>query len=172
MQVRASASAPLGLALGAFLAFLPAGCGRSTEVPADAAELDPAATASVPLPTETPASSASPAHRSAPEPSKGPGAPAPSASAAAREEARPLAVWMRGPATASFNSGDLEAIAISFERMIPWAPSGYANWASIAKDGADAARAGSMEGVKAACRGCHAQYRAPYMATFATRPLP
>jgi hypothetical protein len=78
---------------------------------------------------------------------------------------------MRGEATTAFNSGDLESIASTFDRMAPWAPPGYTNWASIALDGGRAARSGSIEGVKAACRGCHTQYMADYRAHLATRPL-
>jgi len=78
---------------------------------------------------------------------------------------------MRGPATAAFRSGDLESIASTLEQMARWAPPGYANWTSIAEDGSAAARIGSLEGVKAACRGCHGQYRNDYRAHLATRPL-
>jgi hypothetical protein len=78
---------------------------------------------------------------------------------------------MRGPATQALDSGDLETIARAFEQMASWAPPGYANWASIAKDGSQAARAGSIEGVRAACRGCHTQYEAEYRSTLSTRPL-
>ena len=167
MSVRVGASAGIAVALLG----LPA-CGKSTDVPASdrPTVLDPAATATAesaatpeggPPPTSPPKSLAKSTHVLMPAPS--PSVPL--------EAPRPLAAWMRGPATAAFDSGDLEAIATSFERMTPWAPSGYANWVSIARDGAVAARAGSMEGVKAACRGCHTEYRAPYMATFSTRPL-
>jgi hypothetical protein len=78
---------------------------------------------------------------------------------------------MRGPATSAFESGDIDAIARSFEQMAGWAPPGYENWRSIALDGSDAARVGHIEAVKAACRGCHVQYEARYKAELATRPL-
>jgi hypothetical protein len=80
---------------------------------------------------------------------------------------------MRGPTSAAFNSGDLEAIARSFEVMAGWTPPGasYENWGSIAMDGSAAARSGSLEGVKAACRGCHTAYEARYKADEAVRPL-
>jgi hypothetical protein len=67
---------------------------------------------------------------------------------------------MRDAATPAYRSGDLETIAEAFEQMVAWAPPGFDHWKSIAIDGADAARAGSVEGVKAACRGCHTQYGA------------
>jgi hypothetical protein len=78
---------------------------------------------------------------------------------------------MRGPATQAWSSGNLESIASAFDRMILWAPPGYPNWASIARDGSQAARAGSIEGVKAACRGCHAEYETQYKAGLSLRPL-
>jgi hypothetical protein len=80
---------------------------------------------------------------------------------------------MRGPATAALESGNLESIAGSFEQMAAWTPpEDYPNWRSISLDGSRAARAGDVEAVKAACRGCHAQYEARYKAQLPSRPLP
>jgi len=86
----------------------------------------------------------------------------------------PLLFWMRDHMAPAMRQGDSMALAAAYEELATLAPkeSGYPNWASIAKDGADAARAGSPEGVKAACRGCHAQYRATYKASLRARPLP
>ncbi len=81
---------------------------------------------------------------------------------------------MRGPPSAALESGDLEAIAATFDQMAVWTPSEpatYENWRSIAVDGAAAARLGHLEAVKAACRGCHTQYEARYKAELSTRPL-
>jgi hypothetical protein len=50
----------------------------------------------------------------------------------------------------------------TFEALLEIAPSGYPNWASIARDGADAARAEDLDAVKSACRSCHAQYGERY----------
>jgi len=135
------------------------------------AEVDPAATA--PREQASPLSSADARPETTPKPlaqNAASNAPAPSASAPP-PPVHPLAVWMRGPATQAVDSGDLESIARAFEQMLPWAPPGYANWSSIARDGSQAARAGSIDGVRAACRGCHSQYEAQYRSTFATRPL-
>ncbi len=80
---------------------------------------------------------------------------------------------MRGPATAALLSGNIDRIAEAFEataRLDPRSPA-YANWASISLDGANAARNGSIAGVKAACRGCHGQYQARYKAELSSRPL-
>jgi hypothetical protein len=50
----------------------------------------------------------------------------------------------------------------SFVALADIAPPGYTNWASIARDGADAARAEDLDAVKSACRSCHAQYEDRY----------
>jgi hypothetical protein len=57
------------------------------------------------------------------------------------------------------------------QKVSTFGPPGYTNWVSIAKDGADAARAQNLDAVKAACRGCHNQYRAKYKREMRDRPL-
>jgi hypothetical protein len=69
-------------------------------------------------------------------------------------------------------SGDLDELIASFDKLAPLAPPAYANWVSITKDGANAAREASVEGVRGACRGCHEQYRAKYKEEMRTRALP
>ena len=94
--------------------------------------------------------------------------------ALAEGAAPPLDTWMRDTAGPALLSGDLQAIAASFDLIRAAAPptSTYANWASIAKDGADAARSGHLDAVKAACRVCHEEYERSYHADLAMRPLP
>jgi len=165
MRVRLRAIACVAMAAAGLGA-----CGRSSDSAPDArADPDPAATIPAaptgdarPAPAK-PVASATTAHATTAH-------AAPSSSTS--PPTHPLATWMRGPATQAFNSGDLESIASTFDQMIPWAPKGFPNWASIARDGGQAARAGSLEGAKAACRSCHAQYDTPYRATLSTRPLP
>jgi len=167
MRVRLGAPVAVALAVSA-------GCARSGEAPPDAGQVDPAATAlhEERAPSTEPRDAGAAPHPLAIAPSMAPGvAPAAAASADRPDASRPLAEWMRDAATRAFNSGDLETIAGAFEQMAAWAPPGYANWTSIASDGSDAARAGSIEGVKAACRGCHTQYEAQYRATLASRRL-
>jgi hypothetical protein len=70
-------------------------------------------------------------------------------------------------------TGDLDALAAAFDQIATFAPApaaGFDNWVSIAKDGADAARAASMVGVKGACRGCHQQYKERYREALRSRP--
>ncbi|MGH7270836.1 MAG: hypothetical protein ACREJ3_10440 [Polyangiaceae bacterium] len=66
---------------------------------------------------------------------------------------------------------DLGALATALDKVVAFAPPGYPNWASIARDGADAARAQSLTGAKASCRSCHKQYKSRYKREMRDRPL-
>lgn len=136
-----------------------------------AATLDPAATA-----TASTERDAGQDRASAPAPPVDAGASlAPSDADPSPAEA-PLAHWMKEQAAPAMLQGDLFGLAAAFDAIALYAPKApppaYANWASIAKDGAAAARAASLEGAKGACRGCHAQYRNAYKAEMRARPLP
>ncbi len=72
------------------------------------------------------------------------------------------------PATAS---GDAAEIAKVLDQIAAFGPPPYPNWASISKDGARAARAGDVPAAKAACRGCHDQYKAKYKAEMRDRKI-
>ena len=79
--------------------------------------------------------------------------------------------------TPRMNAKDWQGMADSLERAATLAPpnyatTGYTNWVSIAKDGANAARAADLDAVKAACRGCHEQYKKKYRAEMRSRPIP
>jgi len=69
---------------------------------------------------------------------------------------------MKANTAAAMTAQDLDALAVALAQVAGFAPPGYANWASIARDGANAARAQSLDGVKASCRGCHRQYKDRY----------
>lgn len=84
----------------------------------------------------------------------------------------PLQGWMKKNMGPAMSAADFSALAEGLDRIATFAPSGYPNWASIAKDGAGAARAADFGAVKAACRGCHDQYKKPYKTEMRTRPLP
>ena len=79
-----------------------------------------------------------------------------------------LHAWMNANLSAPFRGRDCSALVPVLERVAAFAPpvdagsAAYTNWASIARDGADAARVEDVEAVKASCRGCHAQYRDRY----------
>ena len=86
----------------------------------------------------------------------------------------PLQEWMKRVANKPMLAKDAPAVAEAFDKMVPLAPPGaaYANWASISKDGAKAARAADLDAAKAACRGCHDQYKRKYKTELRTRALP
>jgi hypothetical protein len=83
----------------------------------------------------------------------------------------PLNAWMKANASPASIAQDFEGLATAFDKVVTFAPTGYPNWASIARDGADAARAQSLDGAKAACRGCHTQYKDRYKKEMRDRPI-
>jgi hypothetical protein len=87
----------------------------------------------------------------------------------------PLQLWMKRNATPPIRAGDAIALGEAFEQMASFAPrarEAYPNWGSIARDGAQASRVGDVTAAKAACRGCHTQYRARYHAELRGLALP
>ncbi len=85
---------------------------------------------------------------------------------------RPLQTWMKTNMTPAFATKDLPTVAELLDRVAAAPPPKYTRWASIAKDGATAARAGDYNATKATCRGCHDQYKAKYIAENRARPFP
>jgi cytochrome c556 len=79
---------------------------------------------------------------------------------------------MKANATPAITTQDYDALADVLDKTVAFAPPGYVNWASIARDGAAAARAQSLDAVKASCRSCHTQFRGRYKAEMRARPLP
>jgi hypothetical protein len=69
------------------------------------------------------------------------------------------------------SAGDMPSLAGDLDKIATMAPAGYTKWASIAKDGATAARAANNDAVKASCRGCHDAYKAKYKTEMRTRPV-
>lgn len=73
-----------------------------------------------------------------------------------------MRAWMIANVNTDIERRDCRALSLSLERLAALAPPGYPSWASIARDGADAARVEDVDAVKASCRGCHAQYADRY----------
>jgi hypothetical protein len=71
----------------------------------------------------------------------------------------------------SMVSADLPGLAEAFDKISKIGPPGYANWVSISKDGAAAARAQDLAAAKRACASCHEQYKAKYKSEIRTRPV-
>jgi hypothetical protein len=131
-------------------------------------------------PSDARASSDAAAPSSATAPSAAPPSPAAARTAdaggACGEKGQPdcpLQEWMKRVVNRPFLAKDAPAVADAFDKMVPLAPpgAGYPNWVSISKDGAKAARAGDLDAAKAACRGCHEQYKRKYKTELRLRPL-
>ena len=84
----------------------------------------------------------------------------------------PLQAWMKANTGPAMSAADMPALATALTKIVAFAPPGYTNWASISKDGAKAAQAGSIDAVKASCRSCHDQYKTKYKTEMRARPVP
>jgi hypothetical protein len=84
---------------------------------------------------------------------------------AADAGAAPLRAWMKREMGPAFGARKLPETAALLDQVAAHKLKGLPNWASIAKDGAAAARAGNYDAVKASCRTCHEQYKAKYIET-------
>jgi hypothetical protein len=89
----------------------------------------------------------------------------------------PLQQWMTRNATPTIQFGETSALGELFDRIAALGPRGaaqaaYPNWASISRDGADAARMGDIPAAQAACRGCHVQYASRYHTELRALALP
>jgi len=76
----------------------------------------------------------------------------------------PMQGWMKTNMAPAAASGDTAALAKNLDYVASHAPKGLADWAAIAKKGADAAKAGNVDGAKASCKTCHDKYKAQYKA--------
>jgi hypothetical protein len=83
----------------------------------------------------------------------------------------PLQGWMKANANPPVTANDTAALAVALDKIVAFAPPGYTNWASVAKDGAAAARTGDMTAAKASCRTCHDQYKAKYKTEMRARKI-
>ena len=83
----------------------------------------------------------------------------------------PLQAWMKSNMNPPVMTSDTAALAIALEKSVALAPAGYTNWASIAKDGAKAAKSGDLAAAKQSCRGCHDQYKKKYQAEIRSRKI-
>ena len=140
-----------------------------------------ASASAAPADTEaTAAKEAADAARAAADAKKtdGGGAPAAGSGSAAPAECGtkplpdcPLQAWMKANANPPVMKNDLPALATALDKVATFAPPGYTNWASIAKDGAAAARGGDLTAAKASCRTCHDQYKQKYKTELRARKI-
>jgi cytochrome c553 len=78
---------------------------------------------------------------------------------------------MKANANPAVMSSNLPALATALDKIATFAPAGYTNWGSIAKDGAAAAKSGDLAAAKAACRSCHDQYKSKYKSEMRGRKI-
>jgi hypothetical protein len=91
----------------------------------------------------------------------------------AQADDRPLKGWMKKNMGAPRESGDFAALEAAFVKVSLDVPDpSWSDWASLSKQGAAAAKAKDMAGVKASCSGCHHQYKHEYKEKYASRPAP
>ena len=88
----------------------------------------------------------------------------------------PLQGWMEKNMQTFVDKSDAKGLAPAFEKVLTLVPdpkwnSGDPNWASIAKAGGDAAKAGDLAGAKASCKSCHKAFRDKYKKDFRMKPV-
>jgi hypothetical protein len=66
---------------------------------------------------------------------------------------------------------DNAALAQAFDTVASHPPSGFSGWDTIAKKGAEAARAGNLDDVKASCKSCHDDLRPRFKKEIRDKPL-
>jgi len=79
---------------------------------------------------------------------------------------------MKANTAAALSARDFGALVPALDKVARFAPPGYTNWGSIARDGASAARIENLDAVKASCRACHNQYRDRYKTGMRDQKLP
>lgn len=85
----------------------------------------------------------------------------------------PLKAWMKTNMGAQRASNDFPGLVKAFDKVTADVPDpAWTEWAPISKQGAAAAKAENMKGVKEACNGCHVKYKDSYKAKFPNRPAP
>ncbi len=74
----------------------------------------------------------------------------------------PLQAWMRGNARPALERRDFAALKGTFASIASLAPPGFTGWSGFAREGGRAAEAHDLDGVSAACEGCHVAHRDRY----------
>ena len=91
----------------------------------------------------------------------------------ARAEDTPLKAWMKTNMGAPRASNDFPGLLKAFDKVTADVPDPtWTEWAPLSKQGAAAAKAENMKGVKESCNGCHVKYKDAYKAKFPGRPAP
>jgi hypothetical protein len=91
--------------------------------------------------------------------------------AAAAAQTFPLKDWMTANLNRPLRTDDFDALARSLTTAAGYAPRQFTDWSRIARQGAEAAAAHDMSGVRTSCTECHNKYRAEYKSTMRTQAL-
>jgi hypothetical protein len=79
----------------------------------------------------------------------------------------PLQKWMRANMGAPLAAGDMDALGRSLSHVAASNPDAtWTTWTQIATQGAAAAAAKDMTGVKASCKSCHDAFKDKYKAQY------
>lgn len=83
----------------------------------------------------------------------------------------PLQKWMKENMKPALDQKDNAALAKALDTVAAHPPSGFTGWDTLAKKGADAARAGNLDEVKASCKSCHDDLRPRFKKELRDKPL-
>jgi hypothetical protein len=83
----------------------------------------------------------------------------------------PTQKWMKDNMKPPYDKKDGPGVAKALDEVAAHPPSGFTGWDTIAKKGADAARAGNFDEVKAACKQCHEELRSRFKKEIRDKPL-
>jgi len=90
---------------------------------------------------------------------------------AATAQTFPLKDWMTANLNRPLRTEDFAALNRSLTSAASYAPQQFPEWSRIARQGAEAAAAHDMAGVRSSCTECHDKYRAEYKNTMRSHAL-
>jgi hypothetical protein len=142
------------------------GGGAATAAPAPTTRPAPTATATA-APTPTPP----PAQPSAVAGENFTPGPAKTFACGSKENPCPMQRWMKTVMAGAASSGEGDKLAQALTYVLKHPPPGYDKWPALSQAGIDKAKAGDVDGAKAACKQCHDLYKEDYKATMRDRPF-
>lgn len=84
----------------------------------------------------------------------------------------PLQKWMRSNMGAPLAAGDMDSLGRALTHVAASSPDPtWTTWAQFANQGAAAAAAKDMTGVKASCKSCHDAFKDKYKTQYRARPV-
>jgi hypothetical protein len=85
-----------------------------------------------------------------------------------------LGKWMKPNMGAPLAGQDFDTLQKSLQLVADKPPpaSDFPKWSAMSQQGADAAKAKDLKGVKKSCKDCHDAYKEAYIKALPTRPFP